>query len=88
MFVSEAGALHQCLLVFQERLKAVNVSEEQGVIRSKILDDGRVLVYEYSKFSTSSLRVREYKVYMQVLHQNILSTLLVREYEVYMQLFH
>ena len=38
-------------------------------------------VYEYSKFSTSSLRVREYKVYMQVLRQNILSTLLVYECE-------
>ena len=38
-------------------------------------------VYEYSKFSTSSLRVREYKIYMQVLHQNILSTLLVYECE-------
>ena len=44
---------------------------------------GRVwqMVYEYSKFSTSSLQVREYKVYMQVLHQNILSILLVYECE-------
>ena len=40
-----------------------------------------IMVYEYSKFSTSSLRAREYKVYMQVLHQNILSTLLVYESE-------
>ena len=40
--------------------------------------NSRLLVYEWG----------EYKVYMQVLHQNILSTLLVREYEVYMQLFH
>ena len=41
----------------------------------------KTLVYEYSKFSTSRLRVREYEVYMQLLHQNILSTLLVYECE-------
>ena len=44
MFVGKAGTLHQCLLVSQERLKAVDVSIKQGIIRSEVLDDGRVLV--------------------------------------------